>query len=75
MTATTPDANPDPMPGGDTDHPGETPPEVQPDEGGDVDTPAAPPEVQPDQGDVDMPEAPDEMPSIDPAPQTMLPPD
>ena len=62
---------------GDTDHPGATPDEVQPDEGGDVDSPdPGEPGVQPDEGDVDSPGGvPEELPSIDPNPATMLPPD
>lgn len=60
---------------GDSDFPGSTPPEVQPGEGGDTDMPVSPPETQPDQGDVDTPAAPEEMPSIDPAPGTEVAPD
>ena len=62
---------------GDVDNPGQTPDEVQPDQGGDVDNPdVGSPEVRPDGGDIDTPGgSPDEMPSIDPNQATMLPPD
>lgn len=62
---------------GDTVNPGATPDEVQPDEGGDVDSPdPGEPGVQPDEGDVDEPGGvPDELPAPGPDPLINLPPD
>lgn len=58
--------------GGDTDNPGETPPEVVPDQG-DTDVPGAPDEVFPDDGDLINPgSTPDE---TQPLPNIVTPPD
>ena len=63
--------------GGDSDHPGRTPPEVQPGEGGDTDYPdRGAPEQQPDQGDTTFPgESPSEVPAQPVMPSEAPPPD
>lgn len=62
---------------GDSDFPGQSPPEVQPGEGGDTDIPdRGAPEQQPGQGDTDHPgESPSEVPAQPEMPSEAPPPD